>query len=431
MSDRETDAIDEELTAYLDGELPPTESNALERRLVEDEFLRTRLAELRKAYDLLDELPETPHSKSFTQTTIEMVIADVKRSGDQTAIKPSVAGVDSVSKFRISQWFTWPYSLVPLFASILLGSIFGYVVSVLSARRELGVLDLASSLPGLYDAGELRVLEELAKDKELIGYLQVHYQDALIPVLPKSFSERQIWVRGLNSVQLAKLDNAREMLSKYPSEVRQRLGAVQEQINSQVASEQLNLTARIIGAVLDTMPTSKRQVLEELNTAAKIGFIREQLAFRAAMFYASDLQGADAEAVENWSNGMLLPSIMASIPFLRRETDAKSALMALYSARPVEEGYRLENQDALVSDLVGRLSAFPKSLLETVDASDQLLVISTWMIPEGMNSNARMLEAYDRLRREVRDEIDMADPKDFRRLLRERSRRNGVVRPSR
>lgn len=431
MSDRETDAIDEELTAYLDGELPPSESNALERRLVEDEFLRTRLAELRKAYDLLDELPETPHSKSFTQTTIEMVIADVKRSGDQTAIKPSVAGVDSVSKFRISQWFTWPYSLVPLFASILLGSIFGYVISVLSARRELGALDLASSLPGLYDAGELRVLEELAKDKELIGYLQVHYQDALIPVLPKSFTERQIWVRGLNSVQMAKLDNAREMLSKYPSEVRQRLGAVQEQINSQVASEQLNLTARIIGAVLDTMPTSKRQVLEELNTAAKIGFIREQLAFRAAMFYASDLQGADAEAVENWSNGMLLPSIMASIPFLRRETDAKSALMALYSARPVEEGYRLENQDALVSDLAGRLSAFPKSLLETVDASDQLLVISTWMIPEGMNSNARMLEAYDRLRREVRDEIDMADPKDFRRLLRERSRRNGVVRPSR
>jgi hypothetical protein len=322
---------------------------------VEDEFLRTRLAELRKAYDLLDELPDTPHNKSFTQTTIEMVIADVKRSGDQTAIKPSVAGVDSVSKFRISEWFTWPYSLVPLFASILLGSIFGYFISVLSVRRELGALDLASSLPGLYDAGELRVLEELAKDKELIGYLQVHYQDALIPVLPKSFTERQIWVRGLNSVQMAKLDNAREMLSKYPSEVRQRLGAVQEQINSQEASEQLNLTARIIGAVLDTMPTSKRQVLEELNTAAKIAFIREQLAFRAAMFYASDLPGADAEAVENWSNGMLLPSIMASIPFLRRETDAKSALMALYSARPVEEGYRLENQDALVSDLAGRL----------------------------------------------------------------------------
>jgi hypothetical protein len=230
---------------------------------------------------------------------------------------------------------------------------------------------------------------------------------------------------------MAKLDSAREILSKYPVEVRGRLEAVQDQINSQSNSEQLNLTARMIGVVLDTMPTSRRQVLEDLNTQAKIAFIREQLAFRAAMFYASDLQGSDAQAVENWSESMLLPSILASIPFLRRETDAKSALMALYSARPVEEGYRLENQDLLISDLAGRLSAFPKSLLETVDAKDQLLVVSTWMIPEGMNSNSRMMEAYDRLRREVRDEIDMADPKDFRRLLRERSRRNGSVRATR
>ncbi len=47
------------------------------------------------------------------------------------------------------------------------------------------------------------------------------------------------------------------------------------------------------------------------------------------------------------------------------------------------------------------------------------------MVPEGMNSNTRLVESYERLRREVRDEIDLADPNDFRRLLRERSRRNG------
>jgi len=79
----------------------------------------------------------------------------------------------------------------------------------------------------------------------------------------------------------------------------------------------------------------------------------------------------------------------------------------------------------LVADLASRLSEFPKRLLETVDPTDQLFVISSWMIPEGVNSNARTLDAYERLRREVRDEIDLADPKEFRRLLRDRSRRNG------
>lgn len=431
MSDRDTDAIDEQLTAYLDGELSSEESAALEGRLVGDQYLRTRLADLRKAYDLLDELPEAPHSMSFTQTTIEMVVADVKRSGVRgTVRKEDLVAGRSLGNL-LQRWFTLPYALAPLLLAVLLGSAIGVGASAYNTRRELATLDLASNLPGLYDAGEMRIVEELAKGKDLIEYLHEHYRDALIPELPESFGDRQTWVRGLNAVQMAKLDSARELLTKYPPEVRQRLEAVQEQINTKSNADQLNLTVRMVGAVLDAMPTSKRQVLEELGTAAKISFIREQLAFRAAMFYAADLHGADSEAFEEWSNTMLLPSIMASMPFLRRETDAKSALMALYSSRPVEEGFRLENQDTLISDLAGRLSEFPKTLLESLDAGDQLLVLSTWMIPEGMNSNARVLEAYDRLRREVRDEIDLVDPKDFRRLLRERSRRNGIARPSR
>ena len=425
MNDREIDAIDEELTAYLDGELTSSESAALERRLVQDEYLRTRLADLRKAYDLLDELPETPHSNNFTQTTIEMVVADVKRSG----IRPATVLEDSIKKPPSGdwkrRWFSMPYAVVPLLLAILLGSGLGISASMMRQRRELAVLDLASNLPGLHDTGDLRVVEEVAKNKEIIEYLQEHYRDSLIPQVPKSFSERQTWVRGLNSIQLAKLDSARELLGKYPHEVSQRLDAVQEQINSQPNAEELNLTARMIGAVFDTIPTSKRQVLEDLNISSKISFILKQIAFRAATFYAADLQGSDAEALDEWSKSMLMPSIMTSMPFLRRETDVKSALMALNSARPVEEGFRLDNQDALISDLASRLTPFPKSLLESIDESDQLLVISTWMIPEGMNSTSRLLESYERLRRESRDEIDLADPKDIRRLLRERSRRPG------
>jgi len=181
----------------------------------------------------------------------------------------------------------------------------------------------------------------------------------------------------------------------------------------------------MIGVVLDTMPTSKRRLLEELKAAPRIRFLQEQLSFRAAIFYAADLQGTDAEVLDEWSKTMLLPSIMSNIPFLRRETDVKSALMTLNSARPVEEGFRLDNQDALISDLAGRLSSFPRRLLESIDQSDQLLVISTWMIPEGVNSTSRLLEIYERQRRETQDEIDLLDPKEIRRVLRERSRRPG------
>jgi len=431
MSARDSDAIDEELTAYLDGELSAEDSAALERRLVGDEYLRTRLATLRRSYDLLDELPEAPHRKSFTQTTIEMVIADVKRSGDKPVTKLNGSGSKDSAEVSQRRWFTMPWALLPLMLAVLMGLGIGLLVSGFKAKRELGMLDLASNLPGLRDAGELRIIEELAKDKELVGYLEEHYRDTLIPAVPKSNSDRQTWVRGLNAIQMTKLDGARELLSKYTPDVRSRLEAIQDQINALPNAQDLNLTARMIGVVLDTLPTSKRQILEDLNTASKISFLKEQLAFRAATFYAADLQGADAEALEEWSNSMLLPSIMANLPFLRRETDAKSALMALYSSRPVEEGFRLENQDGLISDLAGRMSSFPKSLLEALDISDQLFVISTWMIPDGVNSNTRMLEAYERMRRELRDEVDLADPKDIRRLLRDRRRPGGTNRPPR
>lgn len=48
MNAPSTEEIDEQLTAYLDGELSPEESFALESRLVDDERLRLRLAELRR-----------------------------------------------------------------------------------------------------------------------------------------------------------------------------------------------------------------------------------------------------------------------------------------------------------------------------------------------------------------------------------------------
>ncbi|MFM8216812.1 MAG: anti-sigma factor family protein, partial [Pirellula sp.] len=247
MSDRESDAIDEELTAYLDGELTPQESAALEQRLVEDEFLRTRLAELRKAYDLLDELPETPHSKNFTQTTIEMVIADIKRSGTRDAVdsKQSAQVQSSVDWSR--RWFTFPYALVPLAVSLLIGSLIGISASAYRTSRELGALDLASNLPGLHDVGDLQILQELAKDQKLIGYLQEHYRDAIIPPVPVSSTERVTWVRGLNTVQTAKLSSARELLGKYPPDVRQRLEAIQTQINTQPSPQELNLTAKMVG----------------------------------------------------------------------------------------------------------------------------------------------------------------------------------------
>ena len=69
----ETTSIDEELVAYLDGELSPEEATRVERRMAEDPRYNARLNQLQKAWDLLDTLQRTEADDHFVHSTVAMV----------------------------------------------------------------------------------------------------------------------------------------------------------------------------------------------------------------------------------------------------------------------------------------------------------------------------------------------------------------------
>ena len=71
---------DESLVAYLDGELPRDQRGELEQRLVSDETLRSRLQSFQKEWDLLDLLPSPETTEHSVQSTIELVVDDIRRS---------------------------------------------------------------------------------------------------------------------------------------------------------------------------------------------------------------------------------------------------------------------------------------------------------------------------------------------------------------
>jgi len=66
-------AIDEELVAYLDGELAAEEAARIERRLAEDPLYRARLAQLQRAWDLLDTLQRAEADDELVHSTVAMV----------------------------------------------------------------------------------------------------------------------------------------------------------------------------------------------------------------------------------------------------------------------------------------------------------------------------------------------------------------------
>ncbi len=72
--------LDEQLVAYLDGELSDEQVRYVERLLAEDPNCRLRLQQLRQTWELLDFLPSGSVGQSFAQTTVEMVALQAQKS---------------------------------------------------------------------------------------------------------------------------------------------------------------------------------------------------------------------------------------------------------------------------------------------------------------------------------------------------------------
>jgi anti-sigma factor RsiW len=72
-------AIDEELVAYLDGELDAETAARIERRLAEDPRFSARLNQLQRAWDLLDTLQQTEADDDFVHSTVAMVAVQAEQ----------------------------------------------------------------------------------------------------------------------------------------------------------------------------------------------------------------------------------------------------------------------------------------------------------------------------------------------------------------
>ena len=88
-------SIDEQLVAYLDGELDAESSRRIEELLSTDPRLRQTLQRLDRTWELLDELDTSGAPDRFTQTTLEMVT--VAASEDA---RRSLAGVSRQRRWR-------------------------------------------------------------------------------------------------------------------------------------------------------------------------------------------------------------------------------------------------------------------------------------------------------------------------------------------
>src|SRR5436190_13553747 len=90
------DPIDEELVAYLDGEIDATGRLRVERRLAEDAAFRERLRRMQQTWEALDLLPRSSVGEEFTSSTMTLVVAEQE-----------VAATQAVQQLKFRQGRHW------------------------------------------------------------------------------------------------------------------------------------------------------------------------------------------------------------------------------------------------------------------------------------------------------------------------------------
>ena len=403
------ETVDEQLTAYLDGELSPSESTALERSLVDDEKLRLRLAELRKAYDLLDEIPETPHNQRFTKSTLELVIKDL------TTSERIASRNDIKVKSKPIEWWAWPNVLGLLGVFALLGALTACVICFVNARSELRNLGLFAGIRGLEDVHELKTAIKLSEETEVIAVLRDNLGEKLVPPPPGTVWERKTWVQSLTPMQVSRLENGRELTNKLDRDSLTRYKLIESQIERLPDHKQIQETVHLIGLVLDSMGGYKRLGMDFMKSEQRYEFLKEQLYRKAAVFYAAHIPPSDKAALEKWDASMFHPALVAAVipdrQMLTRE------LLGQLLWREIE----LEDQESLISELTKTLSPTAKRLIEGFKKEEQIRVLNTWLFP----NKDTPLDVYVKLgvdRPEYRDQLDLGDPQRAKQRL---ERNNG------
>jgi len=141
---------DEELIAYLDGELDDAGCRRIEQLLMTDPHLRRRLQELERCWDLLDQLEPPPPDDRLTRSTLEMVAVEAAQQAE-----PLSPG---------GQWGSWVWAvlaLVSLLGATALGLALGWSWAPDPDRQLLEDLPLLENLDCYRQIDEFQFLKAL------------------------------------------------------------------------------------------------------------------------------------------------------------------------------------------------------------------------------------------------------------------------------
>ena len=319
----ETDLLNEQLSAYFDGELPPEEKSRFEQLLAKDHKLRDQLKNLEVNWGLLESLPRDPAPSRFTASTVEMVAIRGTSAEDNN---PSRA-VDWIR--RIPRWL-W------IMTAALIAGISGYTattivsqikpVSRLMADKNAQLLENISFLEYFPEYQLVDNIDFLKKLNE-IDYFSSRTQVAADPGIIKhgreSQDESRRRIHGMNSGEKNRLHQNYVRFEQLPEEEKFRFLNLHEEL---LQSENADKLSKILVAYarwyqqldpLDQVEITLRAQNEKLSYIQKILSLTETS--------AKAVVGKDVILMQRWLEGVALRNeklILQSVDKKKRDVIA-------------------------------------------------------------------------------------------------------------
>ena len=264
------DEVRQQLVAYLDGELSPEASLAMEQRLAEDKRLRRELQELEQAWNALDALPRETVDEDFAKTTIEMVaVAAAEDLNTQTTMLPTQ---------RRRQRF----HLLLLLAVVGLGSFVAARFGPRDPDRELvehlPVILHADTYPYVPDVEFLRelVAGPAARIRIAMFISPAELEAMLLPAdVRGDDSARRRWIAALSPEEKHGLVGKAQRFGQLPPDERLRQQELDRAIADDRQRQRLETGLQLYAQILAETSAAQRAQLESASRERLTSVVRD------------------------------------------------------------------------------------------------------------------------------------------------------------
>jgi hypothetical protein len=280
--------LDEQLVAYLDGELDAEGSRRVEELLATDADARRRLQSMERTWEMLDDLDEAPAAPKFTQTTLEMVAVAARRD-----VEESLAEAPRRRRRRL--WIVGGSLLGALAAGFLVVAMY----ATMSNRQLLADLPVLENFDAYRQIDSIEFLRLLEREKPFpADNDDAPRETTLKPEVPTA--QRYEHVEKMASADKQDLVQAEEQFVRLDSEHQQRLHALHAAIQGDPDAERLRQIVQRYCDWTKSLSYSSRAELAELGPSERIEWIKKRFKEELAREGGWRLGGKDVDAMWKW-----------------------------------------------------------------------------------------------------------------------------------